>query len=120
MCGLMTAKKGSKNSWIVKLSTLWYVVFNLFFLNLLFFEFSDFFFQDTYNTWLKERYDDDPSTHPDLWLEVGSSSGLNRNQVYDLSNTTTEFLCMTYSVSTVGCSQSVPSTQTLEFEVILD
>ena len=27
---------------------------------------------------------------------------------------------MTYSVSTVRCSQSVPSTQTLEFEVILD
>jgi hypothetical protein len=33
-----------------------------------------FSFQDTYNSRLKERYDDDPSTHPDidpdLWLEA--------------------------------------------------
>jgi len=56
----------------------------------------NFFFYDTYNSRLNERYGDDLSTHLnlnlDLWLEVGSSSGLDRNRVYKLSNTTTENL----------------------------
>jgi hypothetical protein len=73
---------------------------------------------------LKERYGDDPSTHPDLdldlWLEAWLSGGLDRNQVYNLSNTTAKDLQMTCGVSTVGYSQLVPSTQTLEFEAILD
>ena len=38
-----------------------------------YFNFQIFFFHDTYNTRLKERYGDDPSTHlnldPDLQLE---------------------------------------------------
>jgi len=41
---------------------------------------------------LRERYGDDPLTHPkfdpDLWMEVGSSGGPDKNQVYGLYNTT--------------------------------
>jgi hypothetical protein len=58
-----------------------------------------FYFQETYNSWLNERYKDDPSTHPDfnpdLRLEAGSSDGPNRIQVYGLSNTMTENLWIT-------------------------
>jgi len=96
----------------------------IFFWSYYFFEFADLFFQDAYNTWLKERYNDDPSIHPDLdsdlWLKVGSFSGPNRNYVYCLSNTTTEDLWTARIVPIVGYSQSVPSTQTLDFKVILD
>ena len=70
-----------------------------------------FHFQETYNSRLRERYVDDPSTHPDfdldLWMEVGSSGGPDKNQVYGLSNTTAENLQAARSVSTVGSSQSV-------------
>jgi hypothetical protein len=101
------------------------LIFNHFFLlSYNFLQFDEFFFQDTYNNRLKERYMDDPLTHPyldpDLWLEAGSSSGPDRNRVYELSNTTTENLQMTHSVSTIGCLQLVLSTQTLEFKVMLD
>jgi len=51
----------------------------------------------------------------DLWMEVGSSSGSDKNRVYELSNTTTDNLRATCSVSTVGSSQSVSSTQSKEF-----
>ena len=68
---------------------------------------------------MRERYGDDPSTHPDfdpdLWMEVRSSGGPDKNQVYGLSNTTTENLRATRSVSIVGSSQSVSSTQSKEF-----
>jgi predicted transcriptional regulator len=68
---------------------------------------------------LRERYRDDPSTHPDfdpdLWMEVGSSSGSHKNQVYELSNTTIENLREAHSVSNIGSSQSVLSTQSKEF-----
>jgi len=41
---------------------------------------------------LREKYENDPSTHPDfdpdLWMEVGSSGGRDKNKVYGLSNTT--------------------------------
>jgi hypothetical protein len=78
-----------------------------------------FNFQETYNSRLRERYGDDPSTHSDfdldLWMEVGSSGGPNKNQVYRLSNTTAENLQASYCVSTVGTSQSVSSTQFEEF-----
>ena len=56
-------------------------------------EYDDFFFnfQETYNSRLKERYGDNLSTHPDfdpdLWMEVGSSGGPDKNRVYELSNT---------------------------------
>jgi len=67
---------------------------------------------------------DDHLTHlnldPDLWLEAGLSGGPDRNRVDGLSKTMTENLRMTCSVSTVGCSQSILSTQTPEFEVMLD
>jgi hypothetical protein len=73
---------------------------------------------------LKERYKDNTSTHlnidPDLWLEEGSSCGLDRNRVHILSNTTTKNLWMTHSVSTVGWSQLVLSTQSPEFAALLD
>ena len=68
---------------------------------------------------MRERYGDDILTHPefdpDLWMEVGSSGGPDKNQVYGLSNTTTENLRAARSVSTVGSSQSVSSTQSKEF-----
>jgi len=78
-----------------------------------------FCFQETYNSRLRERYGDDPLTHPefdsDLWMEVGSSGGPVKNWVYRLSNTTAENLQAARSVSTIGSSQSVSSTQSKEF-----
>jgi len=84
-------------------------------------EYDDYFFhfQETYNSRLRGRYGDDPSTHPDfdpdLWMEVGSSGGPDKNQVYGLFNTTAKNLRAAHSVSTVGSSQSVSSTQFKEF-----
>jgi len=83
-------------------------------------EYDDyFFFQETYNNRLRERYGDDTLTHPefdpDLWMEVGSSGGPDKNQVYGLSNTTVDNLRSTRSVSTVGSSQSISSSQSKEF-----
>jgi hypothetical protein len=78
-----------------------------------------FNFQETYNNRLRERYGDDILTHPefdpDLWMEVGSSGGPDKNRVYELSNTTANNLQLTRSVSTVGSSQSIPSSQSKEF-----
>jgi hypothetical protein len=51
----------------------------------------------------------------DLWMEVGSSGGPDKNRVYGLSNTTTENLRSAHNVSTVGSSPSVSSTQSEEF-----
>jgi hypothetical protein len=69
-------------------------------------------FQETYNSRLRERYGDHPSTHPDfdpdLWMEVGSFGGPDKNRVYGLSNTTAENLRSARSVSTVGSSPSDP------------
>ncbi|KAL9376036.1 hypothetical protein Peur_030156 [Populus x canadensis] len=76
-------------------------------------------FVETYNSWLRERYGDNPSTHPDfdpdLWMEAGSSGGPDKNRVYGLSNTTADNLRSTRSVSTVGSSPSVSNTQSEEF-----
>jgi hypothetical protein len=78
-----------------------------------------FYFQETYNNWLRERYGDDILTHPkfdpDLWMEVGLSGGLDKNRVYGLCNTTADNLRSTHSVSTVGSSQSISSSQSKEF-----
>jgi hypothetical protein len=83
-----------------------------------------FSFQDTYNSRLKERYDDDPSTHPDidpdLWLETWSSNRPNRNQMHALFNTTNENLQTTRNASTIGCSQSILSIQTSKFVAMLN
>ena len=76
-------------------------------LNMMIFFFN---FQETYNSRLRERYGDDHSTYPDLWMEVGSFGGPYKNRVYGLSNTTTESLRAARSVSTVGSSPSVSST----------
>lgn len=58
------------------------LIFNHFFLNL-FFNLLTFFLQNIYNTRLKKRYDDDPSTHSnidlDLWLEARLSDRLDKN-----------------------------------------
>jgi len=68
---------------------------------------------------LRERYGDDPLTHPEfdpyLWMEVGASGGPDKNQVYGLSNTMGENLWAACNVSIVGSSQSVLSTQSKEF-----
>jgi hypothetical protein len=96
----------------------------IFFLSYFFLEFDEFIFsfQKTYSNQLKERYEDDLLTHsdinPDLWLEVGSFDGPNGNQVYRLSNTTTENLRTTLSALTVRCSQSIMSIQTPKFTAI--
>jgi regulator of replication initiation timing len=78
-----------------------------------------FYFQETYNNRLRERYGDDILTHPefdsDLWMEVGSSGGPDKNRVYGLSNTMADNLWSTRSVSTVGSSQSISSSQSKEF-----
>jgi len=67
---------------------------------------------------LRERYGDDHLTHPnfdsDLWMEVGSFGGPEKNWVYGLSNTTAENLRLARSVSTVGSSPSLSSTQSEE------
>jgi hypothetical protein len=69
-----------------------------------------FYFQENYNNQLRERYGDDILTHPefdpDMWMEVGSSGGPDKNWVYGLSNTTADNLRSTRSVSIVGSSQS--------------
>jgi len=75
-------------------------------------EYDDYFFyfQENYNNQLRERYGDNILTHPefdpDLWMEVGSSGGPDKNRVYGLSNTTADNVRSTRSVSTVGSSQS--------------
>jgi hypothetical protein len=105
------------------LSTSWYVRSIILFCMLLFswIQYDDFFlnFQETYNSRLRERYGDDPSTHPDcdpnLWMEVRSFGGPEKNRVYGLSNTTAENLRSARSVSTIGSSPSVSSTQSEEF-----
>ena len=78
-----------------------------------------FYFQETYNNRLRERYGDDTLTHPefdpDLWMGVGSSGGPDKNRVYGLSNTTVDNLRSTRSVSTVGSSQSISSSQSKKF-----
>ena len=74
---------------------------------------SFFNFQKTYNYWLRERYRDDLATHPDfdpdLWMEVGSSSGTDQNQVYGLSNIWLRTCVGSHNVLTVRSSQLVSS-----------
>jgi cell division septum initiation protein DivIVA len=106
------------------LSISWYVCFQPFYFVSYYvhcIEYDDyfFFFQETYNNRLRERYGDDILTHPefdpDLWIEVGSSGGPDKNRVYGLSNTTADNLRSTRSVSTIGSSQSISSSQSKEF-----
>jgi hypothetical protein len=86
------------------------LVFNHFFLSYYFLEFDEFIssIQDTYNNQLNERYRDDPSTHPDvdldLWLKVSSFNGPDRNRECGFSNIMTENLWTTHGASTVECS----------------
>jgi hypothetical protein len=84
MFGVIIVKKKYSSSWIVELGTLWYVGFQPFFLVCYFLKFDEFIFslQDTYNSRLNERYEDDPSTYLDL----------DRNRVYGLCNIMAENL----------------------------
>jgi hypothetical protein len=130
MCGVKTAKRGCSSLWTTVLSTLWYVRSFILFCKLLFswiaswIAYNDFFknFQETYNSRLRERYGDNPSTHPDfdldLWMEVGPSGGPDKNRVYGLSNTTAENLRSARSVSTVRSIPSVSSTQSEELTAL--
>jgi len=83
VCGVKTTKIGCNSSSTTTLNTLWYVCSTIFFRKLLFswIEFDDFFFifHETYNNQLRERYGDDPLTHPcfdlDFWMEARLSGG---------------------------------------------
>jgi hypothetical protein len=94
----------------------------IFLLSYNFLQFDEFIFsfQNTYNSRLKKRCGDDPSTHLYLWLKEGSSGGPDKNWVYGLSNPTIKNLWMARSISTIGCSQLVLSIQTPEFAAMLD
>jgi len=48
-------------------------------------------------------------------MEVGTSGGPDKNRVYELSNTMVKNLRAARSVSSVGSSQTVSSTQSKEF-----
>jgi hypothetical protein len=119
-------QKRCNSSLTTALNTLLYVRSTIFFCKLLFswIDFNDFIFylQETYNSRLRERYGNDPSTHlnfdPDLWMEARSSGGPHRNRVYELSNTTVENLQTACSVSIVGSSQSISSTQSRELAAL--
>jgi hypothetical protein len=121
--GVKTTTRTCNSSLTTALNTSWYVRSTILSRKLLFswIEYDDFFFnfQETYNRQLRERYGDDPSTHPDfdpdLWMEVGSSDGPDKNRVYRISNITIENLRAARSVSTVWSSQSVSCTQSTEF-----
>jgi hypothetical protein len=125
-CGVKTAKRERNSSLTTVLNTSWYVCSTILFCKLLFLLnwiwWLLFYFDETYNNRLRERYEDDPLTHlefdPDLWMEVGSSGGPDKNRVYGLSNTTTKNLRAARSVSTVRSSQSESSTQSKEFVVL--
>ena len=101
------------------------LVFNHLFLKLLFFEFADLFFFRIHITpgW---RRDTGMIPLPiQIWIRIYGWRQDRlidpiENWVYGLSNTTFKDLRMACSVSTIGFSQSVPSTQTLEFKEILD
>ena len=77
--GVKIAKKWCNSLLTTAFKTLWYVRSTIFFCELLssWIEFDDFIFnfQETYNSRLRERYEHDPSTHPDsdpdLWMKVG-------------------------------------------------
>ena len=94
-CGVKTAKKECNNLLTTALNICYIFVQPFYFLSYYFYwiEYDDlfFYFQETYNSRLRERYGDDPSTHldfdPDLWMEVGLFDGLDKNRVYGLSNT---------------------------------
>jgi len=114
-CGVKTVKRERNSSLITVLNVSWYVCSTILFCKLLcllnwIWLLLFFNFQETYNNRLRERYGDDILTHlefdPDLWMEVGSSGGPEKNRIYGLSNTTTDNLRSTRSVSTVGSSQS--------------
>ena len=98
----------------------------IFFLSYYLLEFDEFifYFYKTYNSRLKERYKNNPSIYsdiyPDLWLETRLSDESDRNPVYELFNTMTENFQTTYSVSTVGGSQTVLSTWSLDFTALLE
>jgi hypothetical protein len=95
-CGVRTTKRGRNSSLTTVLNTLWYICSIILFRKLLFL--------------LRERYGDDLSTHPDfdpdLWMEVESFGGPDKNRVYRLSNTTAENLRALNLRSSWHCSNT--------------
>jgi hypothetical protein len=69
---------------------------------------------------LLERYGDDPSTHLELDLNLWLEVGLYRNWIYSISNTRVEDKWTRRSVSTIKSLQSASSSQSLEFQLILN
>ena len=102
-CEVMTIKNKCINlimdSWAQHFVVYWFST--IFFLSYYLLKFDEFifYFQESYNSRLKERYWDDPMIHldinSDLWLKIRLFSGPNKNQVYGLFNITTENLRMT-------------------------
>jgi hypothetical protein len=85
------------------------------FCKLFFYLLTCFVFQETCNTRLYERYEKDSSTHRelnlDLWLDVGSTGGPNKNQVYSIFNTTIKDMWVRHNVSTIRTLKSRSSQQ---------
>jgi hypothetical protein len=73
-----------------------------------------------YTMRLPERYGDDHSTHLELDLNLWLEVGLYRNWVYSISNTRVEDKWTRRSVSTIKSLQSASSSQSLEFQLILN
>jgi hypothetical protein len=108
------------DNWAQHFVVCWFSTIFLLSYNFLQFDEFIFSFQDTYNNCLNKRNGDDPSTHPDLWLEARSFGEPYRNRVYGLSNTTAENLWTACNVLIIGCSQLVMSNQTPKFKAMLD
>jgi len=121
-CGVKIAKKGCNSSSITTLNTLWYVHSTIFFLSYYFLELNLMIFIFISRRHITAGWGRDTGMILDfdlnLQIEAGSSSGPNRNQVYELSNTTAKNLRMARSVSIVGSSQSVSSIQSQEFAAL--
>jgi hypothetical protein len=72
---------------------------------------------------LQERYKNDLSNHPELdldfLLKAGLFDGFNRNQIYGISNTTTNDIWTNRSVLTAGSSQSGLSSRSPGIQAIV-
>ena len=126
ICEVKTVERGCNSSLTIALNILCYVRSTIFFCKLLFswieFDNFSFYFQETYNSQLRKRHGNDPSTHPDfdldLWMDARSYGGPDRNRVYRLSNITGENLRTACSVSIIRSLQSISSTQFQEFAAL--
>jgi hypothetical protein len=117
----MIVGKGCNNSCIAELSTSWYILFQqIIFLSYYFYEFADFFSPRNVQHLVSREIRERSFNLSKTWFGNMVGNGPNRNQVYSISNTTTENFRTAQSVSTHWCLQSVLSTQTPELKVILN